>query len=78
MPHILFIASVICGYFLIRVSALHFYGVGGIFGYIKKDEDQARTDPGNTIHVLWHWVLVYGLLNFLLGEDDVQKRLVAS
>lgn len=26
------------------LSALHFYGVRGISGYTKKDEDQARTE----------------------------------
>lgn len=60
------------------LSALHFYGVGGIPGYAKKDEDQARTDRRNISHVLSHWVPVYALLNFLLGEDVVQRRLVAS
>lgn len=78
MPHILFITSVICGYFLIRVSALHFYGVGGISGYTREDEDQARTDSRNIIHMLWHWIPAYGLLNFLMGEDIVQKKLVTS
>lgn len=59
------------------LSALHFYGVAEIPEYAKKDEDQARTDRRNIIHVLSHWVPAYALLNLLLGED-VQKRLVAS
>lgn len=49
---ILSITSVVCGYFLISVSALHFYGMGGIFGYTKKHEDGTRTDPRSIIHEL--------------------------
>lgn len=59
-------------------SAIHFYDVGGISGYAKKNIDQARTDQRNIIHVSSHWVPAYGLLNFLLREDYVQKRLVTS
>lgn len=56
VPHLHPITWAICSYFVIRMSALHFYSMEGIYGYSRQDEDQARTDPSNLIHLCYYGI----------------------